>query len=197
VIASPWLVRNALTFGHPIGMVSTSPYGLWIGNNPFATGGALAADGRDMEQTDPVLLQSIRGRSETEQQQLYRDTAIAYITSHPWETVRNYGVKLRSFFFWSEQTGAWYPAEFRLLYQVFYIGLLLCAAIGAVRLVQAGHGSAVVLCASFVLCLGLVQSVFFVEGRHRWEVESAIVVMAGCGVALAVRQPAGAVQWQS
>jgi high-affinity Fe2+/Pb2+ permease len=40
---------------------------------------------------------------------------------------------------------------------------------------------AVVLCAAFFLGIGLLQSVFYVEGRHRWSVESALIVLAAAG----------------
>ncbi len=97
--------------------------------------------------------------------------------------VVNYGRKLRSFYFWSDQTGAWYPKWFRVPYQVFYLMLLAAALFGGYRLVRGGQGPAVVLCAAFFFSVGLLQSMFYVEGRHRWGVESVLVILAACGIA--------------
>ena len=78
--------------------------------------------------------------------------------------------------------GRWYPEWFRTAYLAFYLLLLACAVLGAYRLAQSGQWAAVVLCVCFVLSVGVVQSIFFVEGRHRWEVESGLVILAACGV---------------
>ena len=191
IVVAPWLVRNAVVFERPSGFVSIGGQALWIGNNPAATGGALATDGRPVEDTDPVLASSMRGLGESERQELYRQTALRYMASHPGITIVNYGRKLWSFLFWSDQTGAWYPTWFRVPYLTFYVLLLAAAVAGAYRLVRAGHGPAVSLCAAFVVSKGLVQSVFYMEGRHRWSVESVLIVVAAAGM-VSLRRPEGA-----
>ena len=190
LLASPWLIRNALVLHRPAGFISPTSYALWIGNNPAATGGALTDDGRPMILTAPGLLAQLKGRPELEQQEIYRAAALRFIAENPGTSAVNYFRKLRAFLFWSAQTGAMYPAPFRVAYQAFYLLLLACAAAGAIRLIRHGHARAVVLCGCFVLSVGLVQSVFFVEGRHRWEVESALVVLAACGIASTLRDVA-------
>lgn len=183
LVPAPWLVRNAVVLHRPVGFISITPYQLWIGNNPSATGGALAPDGTGMDSTAPILVEAARGaRGELEQQDIFWHAAVTYIASNPGRTVLNYARKFRSFLFWSKQTGAWYPEWFRGAYQVFYLVLLCCATIGAYRLAQSGNWAAVVLCVCFVLSVGVVQSIFFVEGRHRWEVESGLVILAACGI---------------
>lgn len=182
LVSSTWLIRNAVVFERPVGFISVTPYQLWIGNNASATGGALAADGRAMDSTAPALVEATRGLTELEQQDVYRDAALTYISKNPGRTALNYARKFRSFLFWSEQTGAWYPEWFRNAYLVFYMVLLGCATLGAYRLAQSGNSAAVVLCVGFVLSLGILQSIFFVEGRHRWEVESSLIVLAACGI---------------
>jgi hypothetical protein len=181
LVIAPWLVRNAVIFQRPVGFVSTDGQNLWIGNNPLATGGALTVDGRAVVDADPAIAAARQGRSETEQQAIYRRAALEYIAGHPGTTVANYGRKLGSFLFWSTQTGAWYPARFRTPYLTFYVILLAAALVGSYRLLRAGHMDAVVLCAAFFLGIGLLQSVFYVEGRHRWSVESALIVLAAAG----------------
>jgi hypothetical protein len=185
LIAAPWLIRNAIVLDRPTGFVSTTSYGLWIGNNPDATGGALMADGTAMAYADSKRVWNmIQGRSEMEQQDIYRSEALAFIANHPGTAALNYFRKLRIFLFWSAHTGAWYPAWFNAAYRAFYLVLLACAIIGAIRLVRSGNGAALLLCVGFVMSIGLLQSIFFVEGRHRWEVESALVILAACGVGM-------------
>ena len=183
LVVAPWLVRNTVVFHRPVGFVSTGGQSLWLGNNPAATGGALAADGSPMEDIDPAFAASINARDEMGQHDLYRETALRYIASDPGMAVVHYFQKLRNFYLWSDQTGAWYPAWFRAPYQFFYVVLLGAALFGGYRLVRAGNGPAVVLCATFFFSVGLLQSVFYVEGRHRWGVESVLVILAACGVA--------------
>ncbi len=183
LVPAPWLVRNAVVLERPMGFISTSSYNLWVGNNPATTGGAMAPDGTSMYTTAPALAAATRGLGELEQQDIFWDAAVAYIAENPGRTVLNFAKKLRIFLFWSEQTGAWYPAWFRNAYLAFYLLLLGCATVGTYRLVQSGNLPAVVLCGCFVLSVGLVQSIFFVEGRHRWEMESALVILAACALA--------------
>jgi hypothetical protein len=187
LVVTPWLVRNSLVFHRPTGMVSTNGYNLWIGNNPNTTGGALAADGRAMEATDPALYASLRGLDEGEQQDVYRQAALRYMAAHPGKAVLNFARKFRGFLFWSDQTGAWYPSSFRVPYQAFYLVLLACAVAGGHYLTRSGHAPAVVLLAGFVLSVGAVQSIYVVEGRHRWAVESALIVLTSVFVARATR----------
>lgn len=188
LVVAPWLVRNAIVFEQPIAFVSTDGQNLWIGNNPAATGGALTQDGRAILDADPAIAAAIVGVSETEQQAIFRQAALRYIAENPGATIVNYGRKLWSFLFWSDQTGAWYPAWFRLPYQAFYILLLAAACVGGYRLARAGQVPVVVLCAALFFSVGLLQSVFYVEGRHRWSVEAVLIVLAASGL-VAPRKP--------
>ena len=184
LVPVPWLVRNAVVLHRPMGFISTTSYNLWVGNNPSATGGAMAPDGTTMYTTAPALAAATSGLGELEQQDIFWHAAVTYISNNPGRTVLNFARKFQIFLFWSEQTGAWYPGWFRNAYLVFYLLLLGCATVGAYRLAQSGNLAAVVLCVCFVLSVGVVQSIFFVEGRHRWEVESALVVLAACGIGM-------------
>lgn len=183
LVVAPWLIRNAVVFQRPIGFVSTDGQNLWIGNNPLATGGALTVDGRAIVDADPVITEATQGVSEMKQQDVYRQAALRYIAADPGMFVVNMARKFWIFLSWSDQTGAWYPPWFRAPYQAFYLVLLAAAVLGAYGLVRAGECGAVWLCAAFFFSVGLVQSVFYVEGRHRWSVEGALVVLAASGIA--------------
>ena len=182
LVPAPWLVRNALVLHRPMGFISTTSYNLWVGNNPSTTGGAMAADGTGMYTTAPELTAAARGLGELEKQDIFWHAAVTYISNNPGRTVLNFAQKLRIFLFWSEQTGAWYPGWFRDVYLLFYLLLLGCAIVGAYRLARSGNVAAVVLVVCFILSVGLVQSIYFVEGRHRWEVESGLMILAACGI---------------
>lgn len=184
VVVAPWLIRNAIVFERAVGFVSTDGQNLWIGNNPFASGGALDASGRDIVRIDPDLMAAIQGRSETEQQAIYRRAAVQYIADHPGTALGNYFRKLWIFLFWAEQTGAWYPSWFRTSYLALYLVLLAATVVGGFELVRAGQAPAVVLCLALFGSVGLLQSVFYVEGRHRWGVEAALLIVASSGIAL-------------
>jgi len=91
------------------------------------------------------------------------------------------------FYFWwfAPQTGVLYPPVWRLLYQVYYGGALIFAFVGVQRLVRDGGppvAKAVVL-GAFLLLLSALQSLYYVEGRHRWAVEPMLLALTGGGVA--------------
>jgi hypothetical protein len=69
------------------------------------------------------------------------------------------------------------------LYQAFYVGLLLLAAIGGVAAVRSSEASRrnVCLLLSFLIVLSVLQSLYYVEGRHRWAVEPMLMALGGVG----------------
>ena len=95
---------------------------------------------------------------------------------------------LRKFFyFWwyAPATGLLYPQAWFQLYMAYYVIALLLAAVGVSRVARIrGPGMPLaLLVGAFLLVLSSFQSLYYVEGRHRWAVESLVLVFSGGGVA--------------
>src|SRR6185295_4587027 len=94
---------------------------------------------------------------------------------------------LKFFHFWwyAPQTGALYARTPFVLYMAYYIVCVLLAAIGGRALVRRGGAPArqLALMVVFMLALSALQSLYYVEGRHRWAVEPMLLALSGGGVA--------------
>lgn len=176
-VVSPWLVRNATLLGAPI-ITATANEVLWYGNNPNAAGGALTADVRPMLEADPELRSRVWGRPEVEQDRIFRDEALAFIASDPMGTVRRDLVRLFEFWWFSPRTGTLYPSGWVAIYGAYYVALLALAAAGAVILARSGEHEPLVLLAIALVSVSVVHAVYYVEGRHRWQIEWSLFVLA-------------------
>ncbi len=184
VVFAPWSIRDSVLLGQPVVLSSESPEWFWRGNNPNATGSSWTADGRTMlEAADPAFRARIQAADEAERMTIYRDAAFAYWRAEPAQAVRLYFAKLLAFWWASPTTGILYPGLWVATYNAYYLVIAACAVLGLVvglRSERARPG--VVLIVVALLLVSLTQSLFYVEGRHRWEVEPLMLVLAGAGV---------------
>ena len=68
----------------------------------------------------------------------------------------------------------------------YYVGALALAACGIWRLTHTGTPSAIrlsLLLGAFMLGLSVVQSIYYVEARHRWAIEPMLLAISGGGIA--------------
>lgn len=184
-LTAPWLARNQLVYG----TASLQPtYGelLWRGNHAGATGGALAADGRPILEANPQMREAVWGRGEFEQEATFRAAALDYMRDDPLRTARNLAGRFWSFWWFGPQAGALYPPAWLLAYQAYYALAATLAVLGAVALATAGRRSELLLIGLSLVMVSVGQSLFYVEGRHRWTVEPLVVVLAAVGLRAAL-----------
>ncbi len=183
-LASPWLVRNYIHFGKFPLYMTTSGELLWRGNNPLASGSALRLDGKTVLGSAPEpFRQEILRRTELEQNKFFFEAAKRFMIENPLWALKLYAKKWVYFWTFSPQEGLWYPRSYSVAYTLFYSTLLALAAAGAWttrRLLVSREGA---LCLCFILCISLTQSLFYVEGRHRWTVEPLILILSAAGLA--------------
>jgi len=185
LIIAPWLIRNNRLYGRPFHFLSIAGYVLWIGNNPHASGSMSTVEGAPILATaSKDFLTQLSRFSELEQNDYFRREAIAYMVAYPWQTVQRYGKKLLAFWWFSPHSGLWYPKLWLRLYQIGYVWLLLFVGIGlwASGARKALHRVSII--PIFAFSIALCQSLFIVEGRHRWEVEALLMVVAANGLSL-------------
>lgn len=186
-IVLPWTIRNTRLLHHFVAMQTTDSELLWRGNNPFATGNSYIEAGHIVLDTLPAEAQhELRSQpDEVAQSRWFRARAMAYIETHPGTFVRLTLQKFFQFWWLSPQTGLLYPKPWLLLYQAYYVAVLLLAGIGVASLIRSGSAAwrEALLLMLFLLVLSGLQSFYYVEGRHRWAVEPMVLAMSGGGVA--------------
>lgn len=187
VIVAPWSIRNTRLHHQFVLLQTTDSELLWRGNNPNATGHSYIDAGHIVLNTlPPDAQQELRSQpDELAQSRWFRARAMAYIEEHPDAFVRLTALKFFHFWWFAPQTGVLYPRTWLRLYQAYYVGILLLAVIGAAALVRSTGAvrREALLLALFLLALSGLQSLYYVEGRHRWAVEPMMLAVSGGGVA--------------
>lgn len=140
-------------------------------------------EGRAMlERMPPEFVRTAAALDEKGQMDFFLREALSFVRLNPGLALRNNLSKWLQFWGGSPRTGAWYPGRWTRWYRIYYLLLLAFAAAGAVSLIKRGQKSGLWLIVLFTLAISVVQSLVFVEGRHRWEVESLLVVVASFGL---------------
>lgn len=183
LVMLPWLVRNAILF-HKFPVLQTNEgLTLWIGNNPFTTGGATLPDGRAVFDMAPESFRADLFRlDEVGQNRYLRNAALQYMADHPFEALKLYLVKMRNFWWFAPQTGVLYKPQFIRGYLIYYSLIVALAIIGLWPSWKALHVEERILLLSLMLSVAVVQSVFYVEGRHRWTIEPVLLLLSGSGL---------------
>ena len=187
LVVSPWIVRNWLVLGTPI-VSSVGAESLWRGNAPHSLGGSYVAPGHTVLEAAPVLRESLRGRTELEQAAIFQAAAAADAAGNPGGFVMGIARKLLIFWSFGPVSGVLYPAAYFYIYAAYYVGIVALALLGAWRIASGRRGdptavTTLVLIAVVALCVAVVQSVFYVELRHRWGVEAFVLTVAAVGMA--------------
>lgn len=184
IVMLPWLARNAIYF-HSFPVLQTNEgFTFWLGNNPFTLGGTTLPDGRAVIDVAPEEFRAqLFQLDEAGQNKYLRDAAWRYIWEHPARARDLYITKFGSFWWFSPQTGVHYPPQFLLGYRLYYIPIAILAIVGFWRSGKALRDVEGILLLSLMLSIAVIQSFFYVEGRHRWAVEPLLLLMSGAGVA--------------
>lgn len=184
-VASPWVVRNFVVHGRFMLTRSNTPYVFWLGNNPHATGAAMDAQGRDLLELGPPEFRSriLESRDEMAQNRLFAEAAWAYVRERPLAFVQRTWQKWMAFWWFSPQAGQLYPQGWMTAYRWWWgvTGTLaLWGVWSAMRLRDPSQRVRWWLLLGALVLIGMVQSFFYVEGRHRLAIEPLV----SCFVAL-------------
>ena len=179
----PWLIRNAIVLHRFPVFITTTGQSLWQGNNPQASGSAYLPDGRAVLSTlPPQVLQRLPHLDELGQSRLFQEEAWRFIREHPLRAFGLYLEKLRIFWWRGSQTGLKYPRSYRVTYGIYYTVVLILAGIGLWRWRLRLCCPKGVLLIGFAVSISLLQSAYYVEGRHRWGVEPVLLLLAAAGL---------------
>ena len=183
ILVGPWLIRNALLFRRFPVWVSSGGYVLWIGNHPNASGGAHLPDGRTAwEAAPPSMRQQVEQLDEMGQDRFFRDRVREFVQHHPGEALGLYAKKFLSFWWFSPQTGLLYPKRYNHWYRGYYGIIVGLAGMGFWGLRRQLWALPLALLLGFTLSIALIQSAYYIDGRHRWTVEPILLLFAAQGI---------------
>jgi 4-amino-4-deoxy-L-arabinose transferase-like glycosyltransferase len=197
-IVGPWTVRNSLLHHKFVFILTTDSEDFWRGNNPNATGHSYVAPGQLVVTSIPPqdLAELQRQPNELAQAQWFSDRAGAFVRQHPRRFVELTLAKFYYFWWFAPQTGVLYSRAALNIYKTYYAFALALALAGAWHALRARSPmpSRALLLVLFLVTLSALQSLFYVEGRHRWAVEPMLLALSGGGVAmvLSARRPRAA-----
>jgi 4-amino-4-deoxy-L-arabinose transferase-like glycosyltransferase len=186
VIVTPLIVRNWMVLGTPL-LSSVAAESLWRGNAPHSPGGSYLLSGQPVLDAASAVRGAVHGQPELRQAEIFREAFYADVASDPARFVKKVARKLLIFWWFAPESGITYPGRYFYIYASYYTaGVAFAVAgaasiVGARRLRPAAFETAMLLCATAV-AVSLVQSIFYVEVRHRWGVEALLVVFAAVGL---------------
>ncbi len=170
-IIAPWTIRNAVVLHDFVLTRSGTGYVFWLGNNPDATGGANDAQGRPLLDRAP---RKFLEAGEVERDRLFRQAALDYVAARPFAAIGRVVQRLYYFWWFAPSWGIHYSSAAKGVYRVWWSLLLLLIIAGAFLT----RRREVWLLAAMALLVSLVQSVYYVEGRHRLAVEPLVLPLA-------------------
>jgi 4-amino-4-deoxy-L-arabinose transferase-like glycosyltransferase len=187
LILTPWVARTWAVLGIPT-LSTVGAESLWRGNAPHSSGGSYVRPGRTVLEEAPALWEALQGRTELEQEMVFRDAFVADVRQHPGRFAGAIARKFMIFWSFSPVSGVLYPAAYLYIYAAYYAAIV-GLAVGGAWLLLTGRSErpesrvTLGLIVSVLLCVSLVQSVFYVELRHRWGVEPLVLAVSAVAVA--------------
>ncbi len=164
-IIAPWTIRNSVLHHQFVFLLTTDAEDFWRGNNPHATGGSYLDNGT-------LVIDTLSSQDD-------------FIRASPSSFVRLFLTKLYQFWWFAPQTGIEYPTAWRNLYLLYYVLVLFLALLGVWRTIRVGPPAShfAMLILVFLVALSILQSLYYVEGRHRWGIEPILLALSGVGFA--------------
>jgi hypothetical protein len=194
---APWLARNAVFVGGPV-ITSTTGENFWRGNNPLATGGvsdklgrtltSLSPDDEAYSPFSPAIRKALAFGDERERQRVFMAEAWRFIRAEPAHAFFLFTEKLKTFWWKIESRPGDYSPAKSFLYEWIYRSELFLAALGAWMLARRWSTAArpsraaALIVLSMMIGLSLVQSAFYVQGRHRFLIEPLLLIFTASGL---------------
>lgn len=195
VVVAPWAWRNYEIHRRFMLTRSGTSFVFWLGNNPYLfTGSSMTPDGGPIiDRVPDAVRDRLRRVDEVGQQDYFRQEASQFIASHPGEFLERSALKLGYFWWFSPQSGLLYPQAWLRIFKIFYLAIVVLAAAGVwtcwrARTAAPNAWLAALFLLGCAFSISLLQSVYYVEGRHRLAIEPVLLIFAGGGIYELVRR---------
>lgn len=184
VIISPWIARN-YHIHHKFLFMQFPTIDLWVGNNANATGGNYLNDGRMVLESMPkdFIDKVYSAANELDKDMIFKEAAYKFIAAHPYKAMFLFFKKMYYFWWFSPEAGIKYSWIYSFSYKIWYAIALFFAIAGFVLLPMNYEvkKKAYIIIALF-LAISAAQSLFYVEGRHRWAIEPMLLIFTVNGI---------------
>jgi len=185
VVVSPWVARNYLVMKDIVFITSADAEVFWRGNNANATGSSYTNSGEVVLMLDKELYKKVNTLTENEQRRLFREKAMDFIKKDPKGFAMLFAKKLYYFWWFSPSAGILYPSVYMKVYKYIYGAFLALATLGfftGLRKKVRVDGANLAILIIFLVSISVFQSLFYVEGRHRWGIEPVLFVLTALGM---------------
>ena len=188
LVIAPVLIRGARLYGRLIPLRTDTGANFWSGNHPGASGTSYTVSDHPVPvfyEMDPALAARLAGKNEVEQNALLGAAAVDFIRRDPRAASALFLKKLAYFWWRSPHAGLRYPAAWGAVYQGYYAAILLLALLGLAASLRAPEPAPRVAATLFLVMAAAVsvsQAAFYVEGRHRWQLEPLLLMFSAVGI---------------
>lgn len=152
----------------------------------MASGTALTKNGKAIiDVQDKEFKDKVYSMNEIEQYDFFKSEAFKYIYANPIRFIKNTVKKFIYFWYFSPQTGIFYPPSWYLLYKIFYFITAALFIAGTIALISERNIvdiSPVIFIIAFSLMVSSVHSLYYVEMRHRWMLEPLLLIISAYGI---------------
>ena len=186
LVLAPWLIRNYVVHRQFVFIASTSGENFWRGNNLYATGTSYDENKTEIFELWPqTFKEKVQAMNEIQQKQFFEREALSFILANPGMAASLYAKKVYYFWWFSPQSGTIYPKNYSAIYRLYYILIVSFFIVGLIFALAFSNrdvfrSSLILICVPVCICLG--QSLFYVEGRHRWLIEPLMIIFFSYGV---------------
>lgn len=181
----PWVMRNYAIHKKFILTTTNDAEVFWRGNNENASGTSFSDSKIYILESDRRLHEKVKGLKEIEKRDAFMNEAVKFVKNNPKKFLKLYLKKICYFWGFSPASGLLYPQAYLSVYKVFYYTMLLLGLYGLVCLFAKGNpeiSKEIVLLVLFLLSISLFQSLFYIEGRHRWAIEPFLLIFSANGI---------------
>lgn len=176
------LAEGFSRYGELVPLRSDTGINLWIGNHREASGTSFTLDATPVPvQMAPELARQVVGRDESWQNEFLTAEVIRFVRAEPSAATALFAKKLWYFWWRSPHVGLLYPNAWTAVYFVYYsavaaAGLTFLAMLLRVEKAAVRQGAQLFLL--LALAYSVTQALFYVEGRHRWQIEPLLLLFA-------------------
>jgi hypothetical protein len=184
LMSVPWLIRNYRIDGI-VGYTSTTGENIWKGALDNSEGANYLADGSNYrtvlttEELDLLPTLSVNGQNE-----FFLDKYRRILVERPGHIAEMFLRKLRNFFWFRPGIGERYNAVMQRVMPLYMAMYAVALALALLSIPAFGRSTLVFW--SIIAALGMFQSVFYVETRHRVVIEPLLILLAAASTSVLV-----------
>lgn len=191
IIFMPWAARNYKVQGKFMLTRSNGPYVFWLGNNPHFSGSSIDKNGVPIYKLAPkYFLEKLYKMDENGQNAEFLKNSFEYIKSYPFGFFERTLKKFYYFWWFAPPAGVFYPAGWFILYKLFYAFILILGLYGILGIYKENmfrEKKEIILIFILLFSIAFIQSLFYIETRHRWAVEPVFLILTAKGISQIVR----------